>query len=194
MTKEIALRKSIEDSVLMLRGQAVLLDSDIAEFYGVETKRINEAIRNNPDKFPKGYVIETTKDELSALRSKISTLETNGRGEYTKYPPKAFTERGLYMLATILKSQQATAVTIQIIETFATIREAGRAMHEMAISVNQSIKKKWGEKASTLVGDILHNSLPVETVETEISFNFAVVKVKQTVTRGKRPTKKERKK
>jgi len=194
MTKEVTLRKNIEDSVLILRGQAVLLDSDIAEFYGVETKHINQAVRNNPDKFPKGYIIDTNKDELSALRSKILTLETNGRGEYTKYPPKAFTERGLYMLATILKSEQATAVTIQIIETFATIREAGRAMHEMALADDQPTKQKWGKKASTLVGGILHDSLPVETVETEISFNFAVVKVKQTVTRGKRPTKKENKK
>jgi len=190
MTKEISLRKSIEGSVVVLRGQTVLLDSDVAEFYGVETKHINQAIRNNPDKFPDGYVLTVNNRELEILRSKILTAKLSK----TRIEPKALTERGLYMLATILKSEQATAVTIQIIETFATIREAGRAMHEMALADDQPTKQKWGKKASTLVGGILHDSLPVETVETEISFNFAVVKVKQTVTRGKRPTKKENKK
>ena len=105
----------MEKALLEIRGQRVILDSDVARLYGVET--------NNPDKFPDGYIITLNNGEweTSSLRSKISTLKTSGRGEHTKYPPKAFTEKGLYMLATILKSPKATQTTIAIIETFAKI-------------------------------------------------------------------------
>ena len=112
--------KDVEKVLLELRGQRVILDSDVARLYGVETKRVNEAVKNNPDKFPDGYILHLNEEEREmSLRSKISTLKTAGRGEHTKYPPKAFTEKGLYMLATILKSPMATQTTIAIVETFA---------------------------------------------------------------------------
>lgn len=95
----------IENKIITIREQKVILDSDVAELYGVETKRINEAVKNNPDKFPDGYIIYLSMDEAVASRSKFSTLK---RGENLKYAPKAFSERGLYMLATILKSSKAT--------------------------------------------------------------------------------------
>ena len=97
--------KDVEKALLEIRDQKVILDSDVARLYGVETKRV--------DKFPDGYIITLNNGEweTSSLRSKISTLKTAGRGEHTKYPPKAFTEKGLYMLATILKSPKATQTT-----------------------------------------------------------------------------------
>lgn len=89
--------------MIPLHGQMVLVYRDVALLYGVETKRINEAVKNNPDKFPKGYIVELTDEESKILRSKISTLEEErGKGHYSKFNYKAFTERGLYMLATIL--------------------------------------------------------------------------------------------
>ena len=69
----------------------------MAALYGVEPKRVNEAVRNNPEKFPDGYILELDNEEAKSLRSKFSTLD-NGRGNHTKYNPKAFTEKGLYML------------------------------------------------------------------------------------------------
>ena len=90
------------------------MDSDVAQLYEVETKRINEAVRNNPEKFPEGYILDVSDKEKKSLRSKISTLEKQGRGQHTKYLPKAFTEQGLYMLATILKSPKATQATLGI--------------------------------------------------------------------------------
>lgn len=89
--------KEIESRIIELRGIKVLLDCDVAALYGVETKRINEAVKNNPEKFPDGYLIELTKDELHSLRSKFSTLEIGGRGQHSKYLPKTFVEEGLYM-------------------------------------------------------------------------------------------------
>ena len=110
--------KDVEKKMIQVREQLVLLDCDVAELYGVETKRVNEAVRNNPDKFPSGYIIELSEDETDFLRSKISTLENHGgRGHYSKYRFKAFTERGLYMLATILKGDLATQTAIAIIDT-----------------------------------------------------------------------------
>jgi len=96
----------------------VILDSDVAELYGVETKRINEVVRNNPEKFPSGYVLILEKKEWDVLKSKISSSIKGGKVKL----PKAFTEKGLYMLATILKSERATETTIAIVETFAKFK------------------------------------------------------------------------
>ncbi len=98
---ENQLLPKVEEKIITLRNQQVILDCDVAELYGVETKRINEAVNNNPEKFPEGYVLHLKNQEITSLRSKISTLKNTGRGQHSKYPPKAFTEKGLYMLATI---------------------------------------------------------------------------------------------
>ena len=101
--------KDVESRIVIVRGQHVLLDRDVAELYGVETKRINEAVKNNPEKFPPRCIIYLDEEESAVLRSKFSTIEpSQGKGHYSKYNFKAFTERGLYMLATILKSPRAT--------------------------------------------------------------------------------------
>jgi len=95
-----------------------MLDSDLAELYGVETKRINEAFKNNPDKFPDDFMFELSDTEFKDLRSKISTTKFSK----TRVNPKAFTEQGVYMLATILKSKTATEVTISIMRAFVKMR------------------------------------------------------------------------
>ena len=102
--------KIIQESILEIRGQKVLLDQDVALIYGVETKRINEAVKNNLEKFPEGYLIQISKDEWVGLKSKFSTSKRGGKVK----PPTAFPEKGLYMLATILKSPQATEATFTI--------------------------------------------------------------------------------
>ena len=119
----------LKDLIVQLRGQSVLLDSDVAAIYKVETKRVNEAVKNNPDKFPHDYMFEITEKEFSDLRSKFSTTK------FTKTIslPKAFTEKGLYMIATILKSKQATEATFAIIETFSKIRQLTRNIQELSI-------------------------------------------------------------
>ena len=107
--------KDVEKALLEIRGQRVLLDKDVAKLYGVNTMRVNEAVKNNPDKFPTGYIIELTKDEKNEV---IENFD-NPKLKFSPVLPKAFTEKGLYMLATILKSPKATQTTIAIIETFA---------------------------------------------------------------------------
>ena len=101
--------KPIESLIIEVRQQKVILDSDVASIYGVVTRDINKAVKNNLDKFPQGYILELSKNELEDLRWNFSTAKLSK----TRALPKAFTEKGLYMLATILKSKQATKSTLQ---------------------------------------------------------------------------------
>lgn len=115
------INNEIENKIYRVKESRVMLDSDLAQLYQVETKRINEAVKNNLDKFPSDFYFEMTKEEVEDLRSKNSTFSQSIKGR--KYLPKVFTEQGVYMLATVLKSKVATEVTLHIIKTFAKIRE-----------------------------------------------------------------------
>ena len=114
---------NIEDMIYEVNGVEVMLDSDLAKLYHVETKRINEAVKNNPEKFPRRYSFILDDSETKNLRSKISTssLNDNNYGG-RRYNPRVFTEQGVYMLATILKSKAATEVSIRIMDTFVKMR------------------------------------------------------------------------
>lgn len=175
--------EEVEKRIILLHGKNVLLDFDVAKLYGVETKRINEAVSNNPDKFPEGYIIDISKDDWTVLRSKISTLENSGRGKHSKYIPKAFTEKGLYMLATILKSEKATQTTLAIIETFANIKNLTRNIKELSETKDEPKKKEIMQKSGEIITEILDNDLNVNETETTIELNFAVLKLKHTIKR-----------
>ena len=174
----------IKSKIITVQGQQVILDSDAAELYGVETKRINEAVKNNPDKFPEGYIIGLTSDEWAEMKSKFSTSLTAG-GKVKL--PKAFTEKGLYMLATILKSPVATETTLAIIETFAKVRELSRTIAELH-KHDKEKQKTMLQKSGEIISDILCSDLEATETETTVELNLAVLSVKHTV---KRTTKKE---
>ena len=97
-----------------------MLDRDLAELYGVETKRLKEQVRRNIERFPEDFMFELTKDEYQALRSQFATLK---RGQHLKYAPFAFTEHGLAMLSSVLKSDRAIQVNIEIIKAFVRLRK-----------------------------------------------------------------------
>ncbi|MCT7589113.1 ORF6N domain-containing protein [Aliarcobacter butzleri] len=110
---------SIKDKIYTIRDKQVMLDRDLAQLYGVETKHINQAVRNNQDKFMEDFYFELTDIEFEDLRSKILTANFSK----VRIKPKVFTEQGIYMLATILKSKVASQVTVYIIKTFANMRK-----------------------------------------------------------------------
>ena len=119
--------QNITDKIYLVGDKQVMLDSDLAEIYGVETKRINEAVKNNPNKFPSDFYFELDDNEFESLRSKFSTTnlkskDSTSRFTKTRTNPKVFTEQGIYMLATILKSRTATDVTVAIMRTFVNMR------------------------------------------------------------------------
>lgn len=179
--KNIIKLDDVKEKIIRLRDQEVILDSDVATLYGVETKRINEAMKNNPDKFPQGYVFILTDEEWGLLRSKISTA----KGQKARYAPKAFTEKGLYMLATILKSPQATETTLAIVETFAKLRELSRTITELSQSPEEHQQKALMQKGGDIITDLLGEGLSTTETETSIELNFAVLKLKHTVSRKK---------
>jgi len=175
--------EDVKDKILDIQGQQVLLDSSVAELYGVETKRVNEAVSNNPDKFPDGYIISLDLEEWNNMKSKISTSSWGGKNK----PPKAFTEKGLYMLATILKSPKATQTTIAIVETFAKFKELSRTIDILPDTDDENQQKALVQRTGEILSDILYGSdLGVSETETSLEVNLALVKVKHTVKRAKR--------
>lgn len=174
--------KEVEERIIELRGVKVLLDRDVAELYGVETKRINEAVKNNPDKFPEGYILYLSMDEAISSRSKFSTLK---RGENLKYAPKAFTEAGLYMIATILKSPRATQTTIAIIDSFTKLRELARNIKAIHNEADNNKQKGLIQRTGDLLSDLLVYDPETTETESTLELNLMAVKFKHTVKRKK---------
>jgi hypothetical protein len=179
--------QKIENSIIEIRGVPAILDADVAALYEVETMRINEAVKNNPNKFPKGYVLELSKEE----KRKVIENFDNPKVKFSPALPKAFTEQGLYMLATILKSPQATQTTLAIIETFTKMRQLGRNMKALARVTSDAEKKHLMQQAGEIITDIFADDLEPLESETTIELNFALLKFKHTVKREqKKKTKK----
>jgi phage regulator Rha-like protein len=119
-TLAVIAEEKIVNQIHLIRGQKVMLDSDLAALYGVETKRLKEQVNRNLSRFPKHYMLELTKEEYDNLRSQIATLKQGG---HTKYLPYAFTEHGILMLANVLKSARAIEMSIKVIDIFVKLRE-----------------------------------------------------------------------
>lgn len=168
--------KEVEACMLPVRGKQVLIDRDVAALYGVETKRINEAVRNNPDKFPEGYIFELTEaetEEVKAITAKNDDFadekfDRKTVSSKTRYAPKAFTDRGLYMLATILKSPRATQTTIAIIDTFAKVKELSRCLSAMKEDTDMETKQSLVQRTGTLLNEL------IQTDDKESNGNVAM--------------------
>ena len=184
--KQIVTFEAVRDKIIEIRGQHVILDYNVAELYGVETREINQAVKNNPNKFPKGWLFELNNQESAALRSKILMLEeVGGKGRYSKRNYKAFTERGLYMLATILKGDRAVETTIAIVDTFAKLRELSNTLGEMIKNPDEYQQKSLMQKSNDIMETLFGDALATDETETEIELNFAVLKLKHTIKRKK---------
>lgn len=174
----------VQQKIIVLRDCQVILDADVAELYGVETKRVNEAVRNNPDKFPPGYMFALTQEEASYLRSKISTANISPK---SRVRPKAFTEKGLYMLATILKSPQATQATLAIIETFATVRQLKRELRTLHNEADRERQQSGLQRLGEMLSSIVMPDLETSETESSLEINFFIGKIKHTVKRVRKP-------
>ena len=181
----------VKSRLLVLRGEEVLLDRDVAFLYGVQTREINQAIRNNPGKFPEGYTFQLSAVEFHDWKSKIliSNLSDDERASIKmgmRRAPMALTERGLYMLATILKGEVATRATLAIIETYAQVRGIKRelvALHkETDAKKREGMMKHFGEA----VADIVMPELDTVETESTLELNFFIGKLKHTVRRIKK--------
>ncbi|MDR0438519.1 MAG: ORF6N domain-containing protein [Bacteroidales bacterium] len=167
----------VNDKIICIRNENVILSNDVAELYGVETREINQAIKNNPDKFPEGYVLETSQDEKIELIKNFDRFE---RLKHSSAFPTAFTEKGLYMLATILKSPQATQTTIAIVETFAKLKQLSNNIVTINSMDVDTIEPEIIESTGRLLDEILFSGLPT-LAETSFEFNLGVMKGKRIV-------------
>ena len=185
----------IEEKLIEIRNKKVLLDCDVAHLYVIETKLVNEAVKNNPEKFPEGYVIYLDEEETDFLRSSNSIVEIGDEPvenfdrfkniKYSTVRPKAFTDKGLYMLATILKSPKSTQTTIAIIETYSKLVQFSKAIQSISENKNEKTNKELMEKGGALLSEILVGDTQLDETETSIELNFALLKLKHIVKRKK---------
>lgn len=155
--------------------------ADVAYLYGVETREVNQAVKNNPEKFPAHYMFELTPSELHDLKSKvlISNVSNNSRRGATK----AFTERGLYMLATVLKGERARQVTFTIIETFFKVRELKRELLDLHKETDKQKQQSKMQHFGEVLTDIVMPDLQTSETESSLEINFLIGKIKHTVKR-----------
>ena len=177
----------VANKIATIRQQAVIADADVAELYGVQTKEVNQAVRNNLDKFPEDYMFVLNKSELRDLRSKILTTKVSRK---SRSATKVFTEKGLYMLATILKSERATAVTFAIIETFAKVRGLKRELVELHKETDKEVQAQKMHHFGEVLTDIVMPDLETSETESSLEINFIIGKIKHTVKRIKKDSKK----
>jgi len=153
--------EQIEQSILLVRGHKVLLDSDLARLYGVEIRGLNQAVKRNLDRFPDDFMFQLTRDEWAALRSQIGTANVarqpkpselrsqnvtlkTGRGQHRKYQPYAFTEQGVAMLSSVLRSPRAVQVNIEIMRAFVRLRRILAGNAELARRLDE-VEKHLGK-------------------------------------------------
>ena len=173
----------VKSKMIVVRGQSVLIDRDVATLYGVETRALNQAVKRNPGRFPDGYILAMTAEECS--RSQIVTLK-GGRGSNIKYLPYAFTERGLYMLATVLKGRRAIDATFAIIETFAKVRSLKRELVELHKEKDRKKQTAKMHHFGEVLADIVMPDLDTVETESSLELNFIIGKIKHTVRRIKK--------
>ena len=170
----------VEEKIAVIRKTKVIADADVAALYGVETREVNQAVRNNADKFPADYMFELNKSELQDLKSKILISNVSSAN---RKPTKVFTEKGLYMLATILKSEQARAVTFAIIETFAKVRSLKRELLELHREPDKKAREKKMQHFGEVLTDIVMPDMQTQETESSLEINFIIGKIKHTIKR-----------
>ncbi|MGC4123156.1 MAG: ORF6N domain-containing protein [Myxococcales bacterium] len=143
---EIIPIRDIERAIVALRGQRVMLDEDLAALYGVEVKVLNQSVKRNAERFPEDFMFRLTAEEARRLRSQIVTLEV-GRGRHSKYLPLAFTEQGVAMLSSVLRSPRAIEVNIEIMRTFVRLRRLLLANADLARKL-AALEKKTDDRFS----------------------------------------------
>jgi hypothetical protein len=170
MSKQV-IPARIAQSIHLLRGEKVMLDFDLAALYGVATKILNQAVKRNRERFPADFVFQLNKKETPSLRSQFVTLK---RGEHLKYLPYAFTEQGVAMLSSVLKSERAVKVNIAIMRAFVKLRETLETNRELARKFSELEKRvgKHDTEIAAIIEAIRQLMTPPEKPRREIGFHL----------------------
>ena len=177
--KEHALAVQVERRIYLIRREKVMLDYDLAELYGVPTRTLNQAVKRNRDRFPEDFMFQLSTPEARALRSQIvildaprrlSQLATGKRGEHSKYLPYAFTEQGVAMLSSVLRSKRAVQVNIAIMRTFVRLREMLLSNANLACKLEE-LEKKYDAQFRVVFDAIRELMTPPESPKRHIGFH-----------------------
>ncbi len=185
MSKEIVPIERIAESIRWIRGHKVLLDSDLALLYGVATKVLNQAVKRNRERFPDDFMFQLNADETGFLRSQFVTLEKERRTNWSqivtssekhrgkRYRPYAFTEQGIAMLSSVLKSDRAIKVNIAIMRAFVKLRQLLNANRELAKKFSELEQRvgKHDEDITAILEAIRQLMAPPEKPRREIGFH-----------------------
>ena len=157
--------ETIEQKILLIRGQKVMLDRDLAKLYGVPTKSINLAVKRNLDRFPSDFMFQLTEEEIFNLRFQFETSSWGGQ----RYLPYAFTENGVAMLSSVLNSKRAVQVNIQIMRTFTKLREIISANKDLSRRLDE-LEKKYDARFRVVFDAIRELTTPPEPKHRRIGF------------------------
>ena len=162
---------TIKSSIYEVRGQRVMLDSDLAELYEVEVSQLKRQVRRNIDRFPEDFMFELTREEYDSLRCQNGTIKS-GRGQHSKYLPFAFTEEGVAMLSGMLKTKTAVQVNINIMRAFVAIRHAVASMQLSDLRYEQLSHKV--DQLNAYVEEILHDQNDINQIQEQTNNEIAV--------------------
>ena len=158
----------IESHILLVRGQKVMLDTDLAELYEVDAKVLNQAVKRNLDRFPRDFMFQLTAEETARLRSQFVTLKT-GRGQHRKYLPYCFTEQGVAMLSSVLRSKRAVMVNIEIMRAFVRLRQILGAHADLARKL-EALERKYDSQFKVVFDAIRELMTPPPAKRRPIGF------------------------
>ena len=158
----------IETRILTIRSQRVLLDTDLAELYGVPTSRLNEAVKRNLARFPEDFMFQLSQEEADSLRSQFATLKA-GRGKHRKYLPYVFTEQGVAMLSSVLNSERAIQVNIAIMRAFVQLRGMLTSNAELSRKLN-ALERKYDAQFKVVFEAIRELMEPPKKARRKIGF------------------------
>ena len=184
--------ETLEKKLITLRDTLVLLDKDVAKLYAIEPKKLRQQIKRNLDRFPQDYAFQSSDKELELM---VSQNVTPSKKQYGGTNPWVFTEKGLYMVATILKSKNAINATFVIIETFAKIKELSRNINAIMKTTDETVQKELAQKSNRLLeevidieADILEDDEDGEIIEThtKFEFNLGFAKVSRSIKKIKK--------
>jgi len=174
--KSLIPNERIIQSIFFIRGQKVMLDNDLAILYGVETKVLNQAVKRNIERFPVDFMFQLTKKESEFLRSQFVTLNNqpiikqNKRGIHRKYLPYVFTEQGILMLSSVLKSERAIQVNIQIVRTFIKLREMLSGYKDVKEKI-EAMEKKYDQRFKVVFDTLKQLLVEEEKPKRKIGFS-----------------------
>ena len=162
----------IERAILLIRGHKVMLDSDLASLYEVQTKRLSEAVKRNAERFPSDFMFQLTDEEFSVLRSQFATSNTAATRGGRRYAPYAFTEQGVAMLSSVLRSHRAVAVNVEIMRAFVRLRQMLASNVDLARKLD-ALEKKYDAQFKVVFDAIRQLMTPPPAPKRRIGFHVA---------------------